>query len=58
MHDNHEGKGGENMKKVLSKKMKKTSRAIHYFSGENMTKSITVVDTSCYLVVGYKSCPC
>lgn len=46
------------MKKTLSKKVKKTSNAIHYFSGENLSKTITVVDTSCSLVVSIGSCPC
>lgn len=47
------------MKKTLKKKMKKSSNAVRYFSGENeLTKSMTVVDTSCSLVVGTKSCPC
>lgn len=46
------------MKKLLAKKMKKSSNAIRYFSGENLTKSISTVDTSCYLVISVSSCAC
>ena len=51
-------RGGENMKKILAKKMKKSSKAIHYFSDENLTRSITTVDTTCSLVVSISSCGC
>ena len=46
------------MKKTLTKKLKKSSNAIRYFSGENLTKSIAVVDTTCYMVDHFVSCTC
>lgn len=54
-------RGGENMKKKLTKKVKTTSNAIHYFSGENLTTAITttVVDQYGYVIsVSTSSCPC
>lgn len=47
------------MKKPLKKKMKKSLNAIRYFSGEtSITKTITTVNTECYLVISVSSCPC
>lgn len=58
MHDIKKNQGGEKMKKLLAKKMKKSSNAIRYFSGENLTKPMYTVDTSCYLVISVSSCAC
>ena len=47
------------MKKVLTKKVNVSSKAIKYFTNENsITTTIVTVDTTCYLVVGVASCPC
>ncbi len=59
MHDIKKDKGGENMKKVLVKKMKNSSKAIRYFSSENtLYNQIVTVDGSSGLVMGVSSCPC
>jgi len=51
--------GGGKMKKVLTKKVNVSSKAIKYFTNENsITTTIVTVDTTCYLVVGVASCPC
>ena len=46
------------MKKILKKKISKSSNAIKYFSSETLTQSITVIDGTCYMVDYIKSCPC
>lgn len=50
------------MKKTLTKKVKKTSNAIHYFSGENLTTKIVThhVDphTLARKAMWWGSCPC
>ena len=50
------------MKKKLTKKVKKTSNAIYYFSGENLLRTITTttINGSCSQVVSIdnESCPC
>lgn len=46
------------MKKILRKKMKDTSYAVRYFSTETLTTTITIVDGTCYMVDGIKSCAC
>lgn len=45
------------MKKTLAKKMKNSSKAIHYFSGENLTCGMIVVDPS-GVILEHKNCPC
>lgn len=46
------------MKKILKKKILKSSNAIKYFSPETLTQSITIIDGTCYMVDGVKSCSC